>query len=226
MNKVILECRHVAHHFIQGGKKLPILKNINLTLNKGQMVALVGPSGSGKSTLLHLTGLLEKPCEGEIIFSNQLCTHLSDDQKTSIRRQDMGFVYQYHHLLPEFTALENATLPLLIQGSLQKEAISMANSLLDELGLSHRTAHYPSQLSGGEQQRVAIARALVAQPSLLLADEPTGNLDPSTSTHVFNLLQKLVKTLNVATLFATHNMALAKQADRCFILKDGEIAEN
>ncbi len=221
MSNPILELLHISHHFIQGGRTLKILKDINLSLKNGEMVALVGPSGSGKSTILHIAGLLEKASHGDVFIQGHNCTMLKDKQKTALRAKEIGFVYQYHHLLPEFSAKENIMLPQLINGLDKKEAAKRADKLLKMMGLKNRSSHNPSQLSGGEQQRVAIARSLANAPSLLIADEPTGNLDPKTSAHVFGILQNLVHELGISTLFATHNLDLAYQADRCFTLNNG-----
>ncbi|MHA1539956.1 MAG: ABC transporter ATP-binding protein [Alphaproteobacteria bacterium] len=207
--------------YVQGGKKLEILKGVNLSLKKGEMVALLGPSGSGKSTLLHAAGLLESMDSGTILFHGKECQDLSDSVRTSMRQQELGFVYQFHHLLPEFTALENLVLPQMIGGTKRRDAEIRGLELLDSLGLKERASHLPSKLSGGEQQRVAILRALVNEPSLLLADEPTGNLDQETSRVVFDELRKLVKKTKLSALIATHDRTLAERMDRIVVLKDG-----
>jgi lipoprotein-releasing system ATP-binding protein len=187
--------------------------------------ALIGPSGAGKSTLLHLAGLLEKPDEGEVWIGGDATSAMSDDQRTELRRNQIGFIYQFHHLLPEFSAAENIILPQMIAGLSRAEAAKRAHELLDYLGLGARETHRPAELSGGEQQRVAIGRALANAPRLLLADEPTGNLDPKTADHVFSTLAALVKASRVAALIATHNLDLADQMDRRVTLREGRLVE-
>lgn len=211
--------------FKQAGKRLEVLKGASFSVRPGEMVALVGPSGAGKSTLLHCVGLLERQDAGEIVLDGVSSAKLSDRQRTRLRRHSIGFVYQYHHLLPEFSALENIVLPQMIAGKSEKEARIRAQGLLETIGLSARAKHRPARLSGGEQQRVAIARGLANSPSLLLADEPTGNLDPETGGRVFDLLEKLVHETGLATLIATHNMALAARMDRVLRLEGGEVLE-
>lgn len=223
MSKNLLELRNISHSFIQGGKELKILKNINLLLKEGEVVALLGPSGSGKSTILHISGLLEKPSSGDVFIYGTNCTDLKDKQKTALRAQKIGFVYQYHHLLCEFSAKENIMLPQLINNFKKKIALHRSSQLLNMMKLRDRASHKPSELSGGEQQRVAIARALANNPDLLLADEPTGNLDPKTSMYIFNLLKKLVQEIGISLLFATHNLELARQANRCLVLDNGTL---
>jgi len=218
MSENILDLRNISHSFIQGDRDLKILENINLQVKEKEIVALVGPSGAGKSTILHIAGLLEKPSLGHVFIYNNNCTDLKDIQKTALRAQKIGFVYQYHHLLSEFSAKENIMLPQLINNSSKKTASYRSDQLLHMMKLRNRSSHKPSELSGGEQQRIAIARALANGPSLILADEPTGNLDPKTSKHIFGLLKNLVEELGVSMLFATHNLALARQANRCLIL--------
>jgi len=222
---VALELKDIRRTYQQGGKILEILSSADLRVKKGEIVALVGPSGSGKSTLLHVAGLLDRPQEGEIVLCGEQCNDLPEGKRTEIRRKNLGFVYQYHHLLAEFSALENIVLPQIINGLSKAEAAVRAMELLDYMGLSDRAEHRPGQLSGGEQQRVAIARALANAPWLLLADEPTGNLDPHTAESVFNLLLKLVKGSGLAALIATHNPDLAKRMDRAVTLEDGELKE-
>ncbi|HRJ68176.1 MAG TPA: ABC transporter ATP-binding protein, partial [Beijerinckiaceae bacterium] len=204
----------VVRTYRQGVEELPILKGVDLTIAPGELVALVAPSGTGKSTLLHIAGLLEKPTSGEVRISDRRCTGLSDAELTRIRREEIGFVYQFHHLLPELTAIENVMMPQLIAGLGKPEAGKRAAEILNYLGLGHRLTHQPAKLSGGEQQRVAIARAVANAPRLLLADEPTGNLDPHTSEHVFGLLSGIVKQSGLAALVATHNIELALKMDR------------
>ena len=191
----------------------------------GQSAALVAPSGAGKSTLLHIAGLLEKPDKGEVFIAGEATVGMSDAARTTLRRGEIGFVYQFHHLLPEFSALENIMLPQMIGGLSRREASERALQLLHYLGLSARASHRPSELSGGEQQRVAIARAVANGPRLLLADEPTGNLDPKTADHVFAALEAIVRATGLATLIATHNMELAARMDRRVTIKDGLVVE-
>jgi len=209
--------------FEQGGQRLTIFKNLNLHLSAGEITALVGPSGAGKSTLLQIAGLLDKPSIGKISLNGQAVQGLGDAARTQIRREQIGFVYQFHHLLPEFNALENVAMPLIIAGVKKAEAEGKAEELLKSLGLGHRLDHRPARLSGGEQQRVAIARALVNDPKILLADEPTGNLDTETSDKVFDVLIEQVRARGIAALVATHNLALADEMDRVLELKSGRL---
>ncbi|TCT01539.1 ABC transporter ATP-binding protein [Aquabacter spiritensis] len=215
----------VTRRYRQGEGVIEILKGAELVLEPGQSVALVAPSGAGKSTLLHLAGLLEHPDEGEVYIDGHPTARLSDAERTRIRRLHVGFVYQFHHLLAEFSAVENVALPQMIRGLSRKAAEARARELLTYLGLGHRLTHRPSELSGGEQQRVAIARALANAPRLLLADEPTGNLDPRTSDHVFGALAELVHATGVAAMIATHNLDLASRMDRRVTLRDGRVVE-
>ena len=224
-NSPVLELKNLQRTFRQGEASLTILKDIHLSLKAGESVALVGPSGSGKSTLLQLAGLLERPSAGEIFIQGKSCGSLSDFERTSLRRSTIGYVYQFHHLLPEFTALENIALPQMIAGIPRGEAEKKASGLLKSLSLENRASHRPSKLSGGEQQRVAILRALINEPALLIADEPTGNLDEATSEHVFEELMRLVKETRMAALVATHNLALAKKMDRILALHQGTLHE-
>jgi len=223
MSKEILRLEGIERRFEQGGEKLSILRGIDLTLNAGEIVALLGPSGSGKSTLLHTAGLLEAPEQGRIILDGADCSRFSDAERTTARRQKVGFVYQYHHLLPEFSAQENAAMPLMIRGMGRGEAKARAAQLLSGLGLAKRLTHRPARLSGGEQQRVAIARAVIGKPLLLLADEPTGNLDEATAETAFAAMLELVRAQGIAALIATHNLALAKRMDRVVRLHEGRI---
>jgi lipoprotein-releasing system ATP-binding protein len=218
-----LALRAVARAFRTEAGELPVLRGADLTLAAGEIVALVAPSGTGKSTLLHLAGLLEKPDSGEVFVAGQAAGTLSDDQRTAIRRNTIGFVYQFHHLLPEFTALENIALPQMAAGVARGAAESRAATLLHALGLAGREQHRPGKLSGGEQQRVAIARALANRPRILLADEPTGNLDVGTADRVFNELLHAVRDHGVAALIATHNPDLAARMDRVVTLREGRI---
>lgn len=225
MNNPVLSLKDLKRTFHQGPETLHVLRGINLDLYPGEIVALVGPSGSGKSTLLQTAGLLEKADEGEIIIDGKSCSQLSDSARTQIRRNVLGFVYQFHHLLPEFDAEENIILPQMIGGKSFHAAQKRARELLKEVGVLERATHRPARLSGGEQQRVAIVRALANRPKILLADEPTGNLDEHTASAVFKKLTQLVRQENLSALIATHNMELAKQMDRCFTLHEGHLLE-
>ena len=215
----------VRRQYRQGEAVLTILDGATLALWGGQSVALVAPSGTGKSTLLHIAGLLEQADEGEVYVSGTATSGLSDAERTQIRRTDIGFVYQSHRLLPEFTALENVMMPQMIRGLSRKETVARSKEILAYLGLAERITHRPAELSGGEQQRVAIARAVANAPRVLFADEPTGNLDPHTADHVFKALTQLVKATRVAMLIATHNMDLAARMDRRVSLVDGKVVE-
>ncbi|MFL9826876.1 ABC transporter ATP-binding protein [Rhodoplanes sp. SY1] len=215
----------IERQYRQGDVVLDVLKGAELAVWSGQMVALIAPSGSGKSTLLHIAGLLEHQDAGEVFIDDVPTSGLSDSERTRIRRNDVGFIYQAHHLLGEFTALENVMLPQMIRGLPRKQAEDRAEELLSYLGLKDRLPHRPSELSGGEQQRVAIARAVANAPRLLLADEPTGNLDPKTSEHVFRALTQLVRASRLAAVIATHNLDIAARMDRRVTLKDGRIIE-
>lgn len=220
-----LELKNVVKTFKQGSAKLEVLKGVDFAIAPGEIVALIGPSGSGKSTLLQIAGLLEKPTKGDVWLDGQKCSKLGDNARTGLRRDYLGFVYQYHNLLGDFSATENVALPQLIAGVGQKVANEKAKWLLNRLGLGRRLAHRPSELSGGEQQRVAIARALANSPKLLLADEPTGNLDPRTSEGVFLELLSIVKETKLSALIATHNFELADKMDRKVTLKDGKLID-
>lgn len=222
---VALRLQSVVRTYGQGEHSLNILKSADFELRSGEIVALIAPSGTGKSTLLHLAGLLEYPDGGEIFINGRACGKLSDEHRTHIRRNDIGFVYQFHHLLPEFSALENIMMPQLIAGLAPKDAAERAKQLLDYMRIGHRADHRPSELSGGEQQRVAIARAVANAPLLLLADEPTGNLDPETASYVFDALEALVRQSGLAAMIATHNHELASRMDRKITLIDGKIVE-
>ena len=204
-----------------GGGRLEVIRQAELQLFPGEMVALIGPSGAGKSTLLHITGMLEKPLSGEVIVAGQSSRGMSDDRRTALRRGAMGFVYQYHHLLPEFSALENVVIPQMIAGKSRAAARPRAVELLERVGLKGRLEHRPGKLSGGEQQRVAVARALANKPRILLADEPTGNLDLHTADDVFAMLSELVRGFGVAALIATHNLDIAKRMDRIVTIREG-----
>ena len=221
--QTLLSVRGLNKIYTQAGNTLQILNNVDLHLLSGEIAALVGPSGSGKSTLLHILGLLDSPTSGQIIIGDRDVSKLSDRARTQLRNEHIGFVYQFHHLLPEFSAIENVALPQIIAGVKKQHAQDKAVDLLEKLGLGHRLSHRPATLSGGEQQRVAIARALVNDPLLLFADEPTGNLDPETSEEVFELLLDIVHKRGIAALIATHNMELADQMDRILEVKSGRI---
>lgn len=216
-----LELRNVTRRFQQGDEEIEVLRGVDLIVNPGEIVALVGPSGAGKSTLLQIAGLLELPSSGDVFMHGKSCNNLNDAQRTDLRRHYAGFVYQFHHLLPEFTALENIMLPQLIAGKSKKEAQLRAEHLLLRLGLEKRAKHRPKKLSGGEQQRVAIARAVANNPRILLADEPTGNLDTHTADVVFEEMLGFVRISGLGALIATHNLELAKKMDRIVRLSDG-----
>jgi lipoprotein-releasing system ATP-binding protein len=222
---VVLELTGIDRHYGQGETILTILKGANFSLHRGEIVALVAPSGTGKSTLLHVAGLLEHPDGGDVVINGNPCNGLSDDRRTAIRRSEIGFVYQFHHLLPEFSAVENIMMPQLIAGLPWKEAHQRAGALLDYMRINHRADHRPAELSGGEQQRVAIARAVANAPLVLLADEPTGNLDPDTAHYVFDALEALVRQSGLAALIATHNHELAARMDRRVTLNEGKVVE-
>lgn len=218
---VVLELSDITRTFGKGKRALEVLKGADLTVRAGEVVALVGPSGAGKSTFLQIAGLLEHPTSGDIKIDGQSCVGLNDDERTKVRRYNIGFVYQYHHLLPEFSALENVTIPQIIAGIDKQTSRSRGKELLQWMGLSERFDHRPGQLSGGEQQRVAIARALAASPRVLLADEPTGNLDPETANGVFDVLMHLARGAGLAALVATHNPELAQRMDRIVKVENG-----
>ena len=221
MSDPVFRLTGIVRTFRQGRTTLEVLRGVDLDVRQGEMVALVGPSGAGKSTLLHIAGLLEKPDAGEIQVAGQACAGLGDDARTRIRRHQMGFVYQFHHLLPEFSAIENVVIPQVIAGRRRKEAQTRAQELLGVLGLGDRLDHRPARLSGGEQQRVAIARALANSPSVVFADEPTGNLDPHTADDVFALLLSIASRAGLAAIVATHNPVLANRMDRIVRLEEG-----
>ncbi|GAB5453823.1 MAG: ABC transporter ATP-binding protein [Henriciella sp.] len=221
----VLELRGVVRQYKSEGGNLRVLEGADLTLNQGELVGLIGPSGSGKSTLLHTAGLLEKPEGGEVYLEGENCMTLNDAGRTRLRREKLGFVYQFHHLLPEFNARDNVAMPLMVGGMTRRKAREKAEILLAEMGLSERLKHQPGQMSGGEQQRVAIARALVNDPRLVIADEPTGNLDPATTERVFESLIRMARSEGAAVLVATHNMALTRHMDRVLTLKDGKLTE-
>ncbi|HKS85808.1 MAG TPA: ABC transporter ATP-binding protein [Pseudolabrys sp.] len=221
----IMFMHDVERHYRQGDETLQVLNGVDLALWPGQSIALVAPSGAGKSTLLHIAGLLEHPDHGDVYVDGRSTAILPDHERTRIRRNEIGFVYQSHHLLPEFSALENVLLPQMIRGLSRGEAKSRAIELLEYLGLGARLNHRPAELSGGEQQRVAIARAVANAPRILLADEPTGNLDLHTAEHVFHAMSQLVSASGLAAIIATHNMDLAARMDRRVTLRDGKLVE-
>jgi lipoprotein-releasing system ATP-binding protein len=226
MNDVPLRLDRVTRIYKQAGRELVVFRDVSLALKPGEIVALVGQSGAGKSSLLHIAGLLEEPTSGEVYVNGQAASHLPERARTETRRETLGFVYQFHHLLPEFSALENVAMPRRISGESRESAAREASRLLTMVGLGERLGHRPSQLSGGEQQRVAIARALANSPRVLLADEPTGNLDPRTADAVFDVLISLVRSENLSALIATHNYALSDKMDRTLQLDKGALIES
>ncbi|MEL7543515.1 MAG: ABC transporter ATP-binding protein [Pseudomonadota bacterium] len=225
MSEAVVQLRGLSRTYTQGERAIAVLDAADADLRAGEATALVGPSGSGKSSLLHIAGLLEKPDAGEVMIDGRDCIALSDAERTAIRRSTIGFVYQFHHLLPEFSAAENIVVPQMIAGKARKDARVKADASLALMGLEGRGSHRPGELSGGEQQRVAIARALANEPKILLADEPTGNLDPETSERVFQQLMDIIRTSGVAALIATHNMDLARRMDRVLTLDAGKLVE-
>ena len=225
MSEVALALEGIVRTFKQAGESLEVLRGLSLSLAKGEIVALVGPSGAGKSTLLHVAGLLERPDKGTVRIDGRDCGRMSDLERTEVRRAKLGFVYQFHHLLPEFSALENVMVPQMIAGVGRGAARARANELLDLVGLVPRASHRPARLSGGEQQRVAISRALANGPSVMLGDEPTGNLDHHTAEEVMGVLVGLVRKTGLAALIATHNLELARKLDRVMVLEDGVVME-
>jgi lipoprotein-releasing system ATP-binding protein len=223
MQDAVLSLSNIRRSFTQGDARLDVLQGASLDVREGESVALIGPSGAGKSTLLHIAGLLEAPESGSISIAGVQVNAKDDATRTKLRRNSIGFVYQFHHLQPEFSARENIVLPQMIKGIAKKDAERRADELLDLVGLGARAEHRPARLSGGEQQRIALARALANKPRLLIADEPTGNLDPDTAESVFNLLGQLVKTQGLGLLMATHNLELAQRMDRTALLSKGLI---
>ncbi len=220
-----LEIRSISRFYGEGDTRLRVFENLSLHVNSGEVVALVGQSGSGKSSILHIAGLLERPSSGEVFIAGQECTTMDDHARTRVRRIGVGFVYQFHHLLAEFSALENVVMPQLIAGASTAEAETRAKDLLGRLKLSHRLTHRPAEMSGGEQQRVAIARALANRPLLLLGDEPTGNLDPDTAALVHEEFMRLIQEEGLGALIATHNFELAKKMSRVMVLQNGKLDE-
>ena len=225
MSEPVLQLRGVRREYLSGRNVLEVLRGADLDVYPGELVGLIGPSGSGKSSLLHAAGLLERPTAGQVYLAGQDCSGLKDSARSRVRLGTLGFVYQFHHLLAELTAEDNVALPLMIGGWSHRRAVERARTLLGELGLAERAHHQPAQLSGGEQQRVAIARAMANQPKVILADEPTGNLDPHTSLGVFRSFHDLARQQGSAALIATHNMDLARYMDRVFALKDGRLEQ-
>jgi len=220
---VVLEAQALVKSYQEGGQTLQVLNQVNLAVSQGEMVAIVGASGSGKSTLLHTLGLLDLPNAGEVLLNGAATTHLSETRRSQLRNRHLGFVYQFHHLLPEFTVVENVAMPLIVRRSNRAHALQRANALLAQVGLAQRAQHFPSQLSGGERQRVALARALVSEPDCVLADEPTGNLDTETAMAMFDLLVEMNQRLATAFVIVTHDMALAALADRQLRMQGGTI---
>lgn len=226
MVEPVLELKGVTRIYNEAhGKQVRVLEDADFTIGEGEIVSLVAPSGAGKSTLLHVAGLLERPGSGEVLIGGKPTVKLADDKRTALRRNDIGFIYQFHHLLPEFSAAENLIIPQMLRGVSRRAATVRAMELLSFMGIAERADHRPSELSGGEQQRVAIARAVANAPRLLLADEPTGNLDPATSERVFNILDKLVRSTGLSALIATHNHDLARRMDRVVTLKDARVVD-
>ncbi|KTC81505.1 lipoprotein-releasing ABC transporter ATP-binding protein LolD [Legionella brunensis] len=225
MSNVILTCQNLSKSYHDGTNSVEVLKGINLTIQPGERIAIVGPSGSGKSTLLHLLGGLDRPTAGTVLIDNTEWQSLSEKQRCQLRNRQLGFVYQFHHLLPEFTALENVCMPLLLGAKSIEEAQLQAEKILEQVGLGNRLQHKPSQLSGGERQRVAIARALVHQPQCVLADEPTGNLDHATAQKVFELMLGLNESLNTALVIVTHDRQLAGKMDKILTIQDGLLSD-
>jgi lipoprotein-releasing system ATP-binding protein len=224
-NNVVLACRHLAKVYVEGDLRTPVFEHLSMDIQKGECVAIVGASGAGKSTLLHLLGGLDQPTAGEVWVRGLQISDLSDTERGTLRNRALGFIYQFHHLLPEFTALENAMMPLLIRGESVKTATQKAEYLLDRVKLSHRLAHKPGELSGGERQRVALARALVTQPACILGDEPTGNLDEKTAADVFELMLELNREQKTALVLVTHDRRLANRLDRVLALTQGALVQ-
>ncbi|AOW59282.1 TPA: lipoprotein-releasing ABC transporter ATP-binding protein LolD [Legionella pneumophila] len=223
MNDIILTSQKLYKSYHDGTSTVEVLKGVDLAITKGDRIAIIGPSGSGKSTLLHLLGGLDKPTSGLITLGNVNWQKINEKQRCQLRNQQLGFVYQFHHLLPEFTALENVMMPLLLAGMAVKDAEEKAINMLEQVGLKPRLTHKPAQLSGGERQRVAIARALVHQPHCVLADEPTGNLDEATASKVFDLMLELNKKMNTALVIVTHDQRIAERMDRVLVLHEGSL---
>lgn len=217
----VIDAQHIQRHYEDGAGKIQVLRDVNLQVKPGEMVAIIGASGSGKSTLLHVLGLLDTPNSGDLSINGQLTNHLNEKKRSAIRNQSLGFVYQFHHLLPEFTALDNVAMPLIVRRMNRNQARQQAAKLIEQVGLAQRAHHYPSQLSGGERQRIALARALVTQPACVLADEPTGNLDRETAQEMFALLQKMNRDFGIAFIIVTHDPLLAALAHRQLDMDQG-----
>jgi len=225
MNNVVISCNNVSRSFYQGDIEVPVLNDVNISLNAGEQVAIMGSSGSGKTTLLQILAGLDKPCSGEIKILDNDVHQLNEKKKSALRNKSMGFIYQLHHLLPEFTALENVCMPLFIAGMNKEKAIETATQILSEVGLGQRLTHKPSALSGGERQRTAVARALVNNPAIVLADEPTGNLDPKTASHVYDVMCELNQQRQTCFIIVTHDEKLASKMDRRFVIEEGCLNE-
>ena len=226
MSNMVLEAKNVVKHFTDGKSTVEVIKGLSLKVHAGEFISIVGSSGSGKSTLLHVLGGLDRPTEGQVWLNGQRFDHMGEAERGYLRNQHLGFVYQFHHLLPEFSALENVAMPLMLrEGTNYKDVKAQAEYLLNRVGLSHRLTHKPGELSGGERQRVALARALVAKPALMMADEPTGNLDRKTAVKIFELLSDLRQEFNMAMLIVTHDEQLAQSADSILHMQDGLWAE-
>lgn len=225
MTAELLRCENVCKQYQEGVNQVQVLDNVNFHIDKAEQVAILGSSGSGKSTLLHILGALDKPTSGQVFFNQQEIFTFSEKQQALFRNQSLGFVYQFHHLLPEFTALENVSMPLLIGKIDKQQAKLRATNMLEKVGLSHRQTHKPSEMSGGERQRVAIARALVTEPDLVLADEPTGNLDHKTGQSIYQLLNELREQISTSFIVVTHDVELAKKLDRTLLISDGKLIE-
>lgn len=224
MSQKVLELVDIEKTFLQGKQEVKAVQKSSLELLQGEFVSLIGPSGSGKTTLIQIAGLLDSPTSGKVLINDIDASKADDKKRTELRKNHIGFIFQFHHLLPEFSALENVAMPLLIKGVAKNEALKQAKEILQQVDLENRLEHRPAELSGGQQQRVAIARAIISKPSLILADEPTGNLDSAMSLVIFNLLKDLTKSHQIACLIVTHNIELAKKTDRIISIKDGIIS--